>query len=257
MEVWVTGDNQVIAHKGNSSQFPENTKAAVKSAIKLGCNVVEVDVSVTLDGYSVALHGPTLEKSTSGYGRITKTLWRNLHDVSTIGPDNKITSERVPLIKDLLQTFGSKTKWNLDLKSGDIEDDLIQVIKELSLQNRVVLSGLKLSNAKRILATNPNLNVVINLSRVDQAILSMRLLAGPYIKYRFRSISKEPRVVAINLHYRYASEAIIKSIKGLGLEIWVYTVDDSDLVNSLFARKVDSVTTNHPSEILQYLSISR
>ena len=99
--------------------------------------------------------------------------------------------------------------------------------------------------------------MVINLSRVDQAILSMRLLAGPYIKYRFRSISKEPRVVAINLHYRYASEAIIKSIKGLGLEIWVYTVDDSDLVNSLFARKVDSVTTNHPSEILQYLSISR
>ena len=82
----------------------------------------------------------------------------------------------MPLIKDLLQAFGSKTKWNLDLKSGDIEDDLIQVIKELSLQNRVVLSGLKLSNAKRILATNPNLNVVINLSRVDRAILSMRLL---------------------------------------------------------------------------------
>ena len=163
----------------------------------------------------------------------------------------------MPLIKDLLQAFGSKTKWNLDLKSGDIKDDLIQVIKELSLQNRVVLSGLKLSNAKRILATNPNLNVVINLSRVDRAILSMRLFTGPYIKYRFRSISKEPRVVAINLHYRYASEAIIKSIKRLGLEIWVYTVDDGDLVNSLFARKVDSVTTNHPSEILEYLSICR
>ena len=48
---WVTSKHQIIAHKGNSSGCPENTTAAIESAIENQCIMVEIDVSVTSDGY--------------------------------------------------------------------------------------------------------------------------------------------------------------------------------------------------------------
>ena len=44
---WVTNEYQIIAHKGNSSGCPENSSAAIKSAIENQCTMVEIDVSVT------------------------------------------------------------------------------------------------------------------------------------------------------------------------------------------------------------------
>ena len=65
---WFTNEYQIIAHKGNSSGCPENSSAAIKSAIENQCTMVEIDVSVTSDGYSVALHGPSRGTTTSGSG---------------------------------------------------------------------------------------------------------------------------------------------------------------------------------------------
>jgi glycerophosphoryl diester phosphodiesterase len=250
MAGWATSQYQVIAHKGDSSRFPENTASAIESAIKIGCNVIEVDVSVTRDGYSIALHGPTLEKSTSGYGNAKEYSWNDLQGISARGPDGKITSEKISLVENLLRTFGSKTKWNLDLKEGGIGNDLIQAIRELGLVSNIVLSGLKLTNARDVLMANPDFNVLVNLSKVDQFFVATKLLSRLYIKYRFKALKKEPSVIALNMHHRYASKSIIREVHKLGLEIWVYTVDDTDLFNKLFQEGVDSVTTNSPSEVL-------
>lgn len=250
MAGWATTRYQVIAHKGDSSRFPENTASAIESAIEIECDVIEVDVSVTRDGYSIALHGPTLEKSTSGYGNAKKYSWGELQCISVKGPDGKITSEKIPLIENLLRTFGTRTKWNLDLKEGGIDNNLSQVIRELGLVSNIVLSGLKLTNAKNVLMNNPDFNVLVNLSKVDQFFVATKLLSRLYIKYRFRGLKKESSVIALNMHHRYVSKLIIREVHKLGLEIWVYTVDDAHLVSRLFQEGVDSVTTNSPSEAL-------
>lgn len=246
---WVTSEYQIIAHKGNSSGFPENTNAAIESAVENQCNVVEIDVSVTSDGYSVALHGPSLESSTSGSGKVNQTSLQELSKFATRGQDGTITNEKIPLVEDLLRSLGTKIKWNLDLKEGGIEDDLTQVIYDLGLENHIVLSGLKSSNARRTLAGNPGLHLLVNLSKIDQLFVSIKLIGPLYVKYRFRSLSRMSSVIAINMHYRYVSKAIIREIHKLGLEVWVYTVDDADRFSRLFTDGVDSITTNLPLEM--------
>ena len=144
----------------------------------------------------------------------------------------------------------TKKMWNLDLKEGGIGNDLIQAIRELGLVSNIVLSGLKLTNARDVLMANPDFNVLVNLSKVDQFFVATKLLSRLYIKYRFKALKKEPSVIALNMHHRYASKSIIREVHKLGLEIWVYTVDDTDLFNKLFQEGVDSVTTNSPSEVL-------
>tara|TARA_Y100000768_G_C23898585_1_gene643866 strand:- start:59 stop:826 length:768 start_codon:yes stop_codon:yes gene_type:complete len=246
---WVTNEYQIIAHKGNSSGCAENTNAAIESAIENQCTMVEIDVSVTSDGYSVALHGPSLESSTSGSGKVNQTSLGELSNYFVRGQDGEITDIKISLVEDLLRNFGTKTKWNLDLKEGRIEDDLTQVIYNLDLQNRIVLSGLKSSDARRTVVSNSDLNVLVNLSKVDQLFVALKLIGPLYARYRFRSLSRESSVIAINMHYRYVSKQIIREIHKLGLEVWVYTVDDADLFSALFANGVDSITTNLPLEM--------
>jgi len=62
------GRTRVIAHRGFSGIAPENTLAAVRAAIEVGADMVEVDVTMTADGHVVCLHDETLDRTTDGQG---------------------------------------------------------------------------------------------------------------------------------------------------------------------------------------------
>ncbi|MGZ5584928.1 MAG: glycerophosphodiester phosphodiesterase family protein [Usitatibacter sp.] len=64
---WRTLDGQaplVIAHRGASGYFPEETIEAYRLAIAMGVDVIEPDLVVTKDGVLIARHDVTLNTST-------------------------------------------------------------------------------------------------------------------------------------------------------------------------------------------------
>jgi glycerophosphoryl diester phosphodiesterase len=80
---------QVIAHRGDSAQAPENTRPAIESAIDIGVDMVEVDVRLTKDSVPILIHSGRLEDTTTGRGLVTDHTWEE-NNVSTPG------SGRVP-----------------------------------------------------------------------------------------------------------------------------------------------------------------
>ncbi|MEM4791078.1 MAG: glycerophosphodiester phosphodiesterase family protein, partial [Thermofilum sp.] len=60
----------VVAHRGASGHEPENTLRAVRRAIEIGADVVEVDVRVSKDGALVVIHDDTVDRTTSGRGKV-------------------------------------------------------------------------------------------------------------------------------------------------------------------------------------------
>lgn len=58
----------VVAHRGGAAEAPENTLAAVRHALAVGVEAVEVDVRLTADGVPVCLHDATLDRTTTGRG---------------------------------------------------------------------------------------------------------------------------------------------------------------------------------------------
>ena len=61
---------RIVAHRGDSEYFPENTLPAFRSAFELGVDVIETDVHLTKDGHIVIWHDPTLERNTNGSGTL-------------------------------------------------------------------------------------------------------------------------------------------------------------------------------------------
>lgn len=63
----------VIAHRGeggNPADYPENTSLSELDAARHGANLLNMDVRWTADAVPVALHDPTVDRTTSGTGPI-------------------------------------------------------------------------------------------------------------------------------------------------------------------------------------------
>lgn len=60
----------IIAHRGASTDHPENTLAAIEAAHRAGCGWVEVDAQMTADGEAVLMHDHTVDRTTDGRGML-------------------------------------------------------------------------------------------------------------------------------------------------------------------------------------------
>ena len=102
---WIRPDDPlVIAHRGHSIALPENTMVAYRRAVELGADMIEADVNITRDGRLVMMHDPTLDRTTTGTGRVSASTLDEvlaLDAGSWFGPEHAGT--RVPTTDDLLR----------------------------------------------------------------------------------------------------------------------------------------------------------
>src|SRR5215203_669509 len=64
-----------IAHQGGEDEFPSNTLYAFRKALKVGADMLELDIGVTEDGKVIVMHDTTVDGKTNGHGTVaSKTL---------------------------------------------------------------------------------------------------------------------------------------------------------------------------------------
>src|SRR4051812_16078420 len=64
-----------IAHQGGEDEFPSNTIYAFRKALKVGADMLELDVGLTKDGKVIVMHDTTVDGKTNGHGTVSsKTL---------------------------------------------------------------------------------------------------------------------------------------------------------------------------------------
>ena len=73
---------KVMAHRGYSGAYPENTMLSFREAVKVGCAAIEMDVHETRDGRLVVIHDERLERTTDGTGRICEHTFDELRQVN-------------------------------------------------------------------------------------------------------------------------------------------------------------------------------
>ena len=126
---------ETVCHKGANEYAPENTYAAAQLCIDWGMDYVEVDVNRSKDGIFYLLHGPEVDATTNGHGRITD-LTADVIDKLDAGSwfHSKFANEKVPRLAPFLQWIKGKTKLFLDIKAGTPQE-IIDLIYQFDLQN--------------------------------------------------------------------------------------------------------------------------
>lgn len=77
---------EVVAHRGNAVEFPENSLAAFASALEGGIPWVELDVQLSADGVPFVIHDARLERTTRSRGDLRQLAARELDEVDAGEP---------------------------------------------------------------------------------------------------------------------------------------------------------------------------
>ena len=99
---------QLVAHRGYSKCFPENTLLGIEQALAAGACMVECDVQLTRDHVPVVLHDAELVRTTGTEGNVHELEWRELAHRSAgfqqrfPGQFDNVT---IPLLSDLVSVM--------------------------------------------------------------------------------------------------------------------------------------------------------
>lgn len=111
------GVQQIIAHRGASSDRPENTLSALQRAIDLKAGAVEIDVRTSKDGVLFLLHDAKLDRTTNGMGLASELTMPELKQLDAGSKFKKAyQGAQIPTLAEALQLCRGKINVLLDLK---------------------------------------------------------------------------------------------------------------------------------------------
>jgi glycerophosphoryl diester phosphodiesterase len=113
-----------VAHRGHSIAYPENTLEAYRKAIELGIEMIECDVNIASDGKLVMMHDPTLDRTTTGSGRVSASTWE---EIQRLDAGSKFKPEfagvQVPSSEETLLLYKDAGILScFEVKGGDAEE---------------------------------------------------------------------------------------------------------------------------------------
>ncbi|MBR6733783.1 MAG: hypothetical protein IKL96_05220 [Kiritimatiellae bacterium] len=239
---------EVVSHRGESLDRPENTMAAFRLAFERGVDGVECDVYCTSDGVPVIIHDSTTGR-TAGSGvnlTVTSSTWDQLKDVQVgkfspwIGTEWE--GETLPKFEDYLAllSLNTTTKCIVELKGNGANNLVAKVVEAvraqpLATKDRVAFIAFDASLISAVRAALPDYDALLLLSSVSDSAAT--------VNSKIAACSG----TGVDIHYQAAaaqSAAEIQAVKAAGYKFWVWTCDDVNESFALASRGVQSVTTN-------------
>ncbi len=110
----------VIAHRGASTDCPENTLAAFDEALRQGSDGIELDLQLSRDGAPVVYHDKTLGLAGHGRERVAQVDFADLTKLDVGGwLDARFRGQHIPSLDEVLERYGERTRLVLEIKTRE------------------------------------------------------------------------------------------------------------------------------------------
>ncbi len=237
------------AHRGASYLAPENTLAAIKLALEMGVDFVEVDLHLSKDREVVVIHDDALERTTDGRGYVHElTLgelrlldagsWFNRKFPERANP--RYARERIPTFQEVLDLIKeSPARLYAEIKNGPFylegfEEKVVSMIES----NRM---------AERVTVVSFDHIAVRWVKELDRDIETGIIFAARPVDPALDARAARASVVIPN--WAYATADLIEAAHKAGLKVSVWTVDELDRALELIERGADALVSNNPAAI--------
>jgi glycerophosphoryl diester phosphodiesterase len=216
--------SQIIAHRGESFDAPENTLASVNLAWERGAEAVEVDVHLSKDNHVVVIHDFKTKRIGGRNKRVKNQTLAQLKQLDVGSWKNeKYIGEQIPTLKEVIETIPNEKKLLVEVKSDfrtvpylkkdletyDLKNDQIEII---SFNYAVVVE------AKRLLPENK----VLFLADLDYNAFTK--LRTPSVE-KLIAKTKYANLDGLNVWAgKILTQEFVKKVKSAGLLLYVWTV---------------------------------
>jgi glycerophosphoryl diester phosphodiesterase len=242
----------VIAHRGSSSEAPENTLPAFEAAARRGADAIELDVRLTADGAPVVIHDATLDRTTDRTGpvaaltlaelRAVDAGWRFTPDLGRTHP-YRGGDARVPTLGEVLWAFPRLTIL-VEIKEPSAQEAVRRVLVQEDAAARCVVAS---EHREALLAfEGPPFArgaSAAEISALYWAALVRRRIPNP--GYRMLSVPLRFRGLPV------PTSGFVAAARANGCAVHVWTVDSPDTARRLWRRGVSGIVTNVPGTMVE------
>jgi glycerophosphoryl diester phosphodiesterase len=212
----------IIAHRGFSAMYPENTLAAIHGAIRLGVDYVEIDVQETCDGKLAVFHDYRLNRICGVRGRVRDTT---LAEMKRLNPT-------IPSLTEVLRACRSKTRLLIEVKGADAHMAADE-IEQQHMEHEVIVFSLSIPCMKALARANPR------ISRFG--------LIARNLKSQIADLKSSVAVQGLGISRRLVtSPEVVHMIHCHGWKLFVWTVNRAAEMRRLASWGVDGLITNYP-----------
>lgn len=231
---------KIWAHRGASAVAPENTIPAFETAIAMGADGVELDVQRTADGELVVIHDETLDRTTSGSGRVVDRTLDELRALDASNGAPAFTGIRIPTLAEVLELLApTGMRVNVELKTSvefypGIEAEALALVEDAGMTERVVWSSFNHLTLLPLRGRVPAANIGLLLSDVT---------VEPWRYAReFGAGALHPGLHLLQV------PGWVDAAHEAGLAVHVWTVDEPAHLQLVAAAGVDVIITNRPDD---------
>lgn len=190
---------EIVCHKGANEYAPENTFASARPCVDWGMDYVEIDVSTSRDGVMYLMHGPDVDGTTDGAGRIADLDSQRIDALdagSWFSP--RFAGERVPRLDDFLQWIRGKAKVFLDVKAAD-HGPLVEAVYRHGLSRDAFFWSSDPDWAMKLRRLDPRLKLKVNVSCVRDLERAVEACRADIVEADLDDMSAELRSAARRL----------------------------------------------------------
>ncbi len=221
-----------IAHRGGNKDFPENTIAAFKRAIEFGYVCIETDVQVSSDNVVYVFHDSDFKRLLDIDKRVSDTKSEEIDQYLLAG------KHRIPKLKEVFDQF-PETTFNIDAKSWDVVEPLVDIIKESNAMSRVSIASFSDRRVRYISKLlEGKVKTVAGTSQVIKFIIGF--LTGYNFSFNADFIQIPERKFGLKL----VSRLSIQYANKINIPIHVWTINDRSKMVSLIELGVDGIMTD-------------
>jgi glycerophosphoryl diester phosphodiesterase len=251
MNFWqATPGPLLYAHRGASSECPENTLPSFQRALELGADVFELDVHPTRDGVFVVAHDATAERMAGIRRAIGASDWSEVSrwdagwgfvDANGARP---FAGKGIPFARldQVLATFPGMPV-NVDVKQAGTSalERLIALVRDARAEERVLLTSFSyrvVTNLRRL-----SYRGALGLSQLEvvRLVLSPRLFTQLFPLGGIRA-QIPTRSGALDL----TAPRFLAKCRALGLRVDYWVVNDPAQATRLLERGADGIITDDP-----------
>ena len=217
---------KIIAHRGASHYYHQNTIEAFQAAINMKAEMIEFDIHRTSDGELVVHHDPDIA------GKL-------ICDLTSQQAAEAAETEGYSLatFKQVIEVAGGVVPMDIELKEAGYEEQVLEMV-------------LDRLDPSQFLVTSFDDLVIAKVKSLDSRIRTGILLGVKSFPKIVRELLPGSRVRSTGADILIVDMGLLKLgfyffNRNLGKPIWVYTVNDrKDLWRLIEGGKVDGIFTN-------------
>ncbi len=232
---------KIIAHRGFSSVAPENTLLAFRKAIEVGADYFELDVQRSKDNKAMVIHDATIDKTSSDNqtGEIVQMNSKELKNIKvgyTKKFGDKYADEKLPTLKGALEVAKGKIKVCIEIKSYGLEQEVLEAVNELEMNDQVIIFSFYYPVLAKIRKLDNKIPILYLISEADEMTVDYAKVIDA------KAIGVGSRTDLTKEYIDFAHQQ--------GVEVWQWTVNDEEKMESLMDIGLDGLITDYPDKAL-------